>query len=109
MPWLIREGEVLATLEVPVALGGRLRALMGRERLDGAVLLRPAWSVHTLGCRFPVDLAYCDRNLVVRSVQTLRPYRVGLPRVGMACVVAAEAGAFERWRLRPEDQLEVKG
>ncbi|MGH9073338.1 MAG: DUF192 domain-containing protein [Acidimicrobiales bacterium] len=109
MPWLIRDGEVLATLEVVEAFPARVRGLLGRDGMDGALLLRPARSVHTIGMRFPIDVAFCDAELVVRSVATMRPYRMGLPRPAARCVVEARAGAFERWRLGPGDKLEIKG
>ena len=109
MPWLLREGEVLAAVDVAESFGDRLRGLLGREGLDGALVLRPARSVHTLGMRFPIDVAFCDRDLVVLDTVSLPPYRMTLPRWRARCVLEAEAGAFERWRLRRGDRLEIKG
>ncbi|MGH9128727.1 MAG: DUF192 domain-containing protein [Acidimicrobiales bacterium] len=109
MPWIIRDGEVLATLEVATSMWQRTRGLLGRDCIDGALLLRHTRSVHTLGMRFAIDVAYCDADLVVRSVATMVPWRVGLPRPRSRCVLEASAGAFERWQLQPGDQLEVKG
>lgn len=109
MPWLIRDGEVLAALEVAQSFESRMRGLLGRDGLEGALLLRPARSVHSLGMRFPIDVAFCDRNLVVLDTVRLRPYRLTRPRLRSHCVIEAEAGAFDRWRLRRGDQLEVKG
>lgn len=109
MAWCIRDGEVLATLEVAESVLARSRGLLGRDGIDGALLLRPAHSVHTLGMRFPIDVAYCDSELVVLAVATMQPWRVGMPRPRSHCVLEASAGAFERWRLKPGDRLEVKG
>jgi uncharacterized membrane protein (UPF0127 family) len=109
MAWLMRDGEVLASLEVADSFGARLRGLMGREGCDGAMLLRPARSVHTVGMRFPIDVAFCDRELRVVATRTMSRFRVGRPRLKARCVLEAEAGAFERWQLRPGDQLEIKG
>ncbi len=108
MPWLLRDGQVLATLEVAGSRSARARGLLGRDGIDGAILLRPARSVHTLGMRFPIDVAYCDSALQVVSARCMRPYRMGLPRLRACCVVEAEAGAFERWQLRPGDTLEIR-
>ena len=108
MPWLIRDGQVLASVEVAETFGSRLRGLLGREGVEGALLLRPARSVHSLGMRFPVDVAFCDRDLVVVRTVFLRPRRVTRPCLRAQCVIEAEAGAFERWNLRPGDKLEVK-
>ena len=107
--WLLRDGEVLAALEVADSFGSRLRGLLGRDGIDGAMLFRPAKSVHTIGMRFPIDVAFCTDDLTVLDTRTMAAFRLGLPRLKARCVIEAEAGAFERWRLRPGDQLEVKG
>jgi uncharacterized membrane protein (UPF0127 family) len=109
MAWLLREGEVLATLEVAESFTGRARGLLGRDGIDGAILLRPARSVHSIGMRFPIDVAFCDADLVVLATLSLERHRLCLPRVRARCVVEAEAGAFERWKLRTGDRLEIKG
>lgn len=109
MPWLIRDGEVLATLEIAGTRQARRRGLLGRDGLEGALLLRPGRAVHTLGMRFPIDVAYCDAELRVRSVRTMVPWRIGAPRPRSRAVVEAEAGAFARWGLSVGDLLEVKG
>jgi len=108
--WLIRDGEVLAALEVAEGRWARSRGLLGRDGIDGALLLQPARSVHTVGMRFPIDVAFCDGDLrVVHIVCPMARYRLGVPRIRARMVIEAEAGAFERWRLRPGDQLEIKG
>ena len=108
MPWLLRDGDVLAAAEVASSFGQRLKGLLGRDGVDGALVLRPAKSVHTIGMRFPIDVAFCDRELRVLAVRTLRPHRMTAPRPKAKVVIEAEAGAFERWRLRPGDQLEIR-
>ena len=112
MAWLLRDGDVLAYVEVAEGFRTRLRGLLGRDpgTFDGALLLAPARSVHTIGMRFPIDLAFCDEDFRVIHVHTpLRPYRVTRIRWKARCVLEAEAGAFERWRLQIGDQLELKG
>ena len=109
MPWLLRDGEVLAVLEVAEGATGRARGLLGRDGIEGAILLKPARSVHTLGMRFPIDVAFCDGDMTVLDTVRMARYRVGRPRLRARCVVEAEAGAFDRWSLRPGDTLEIKG
>lgn len=108
MPWLLRDDEVLASLEVATSMTDRSRGLLGRDGIEGALLLRPGRSVHTLGMRFDLDVAFCDAGMVVLDTVTMRRWRLGLPRWQARCVLEAEAGAFDRWRLRPGDRLEVR-
>jgi len=106
--WLVREGDVLASLETADSFVSRLRGLLGRDGIDGAYLIKPAMSVHTLGMRFPIDVAYCDGGLTVIGTVTMRPNRVGILRPRARCVIEAHAGAFERWHLRAGDKLEIR-
>jgi hypothetical protein len=100
---------VLASLEVADGRGARSRGLLGRDGCEGALLLRPARSVHTLGMRFPIDVAFCDDQLRVIRMVTMPRHRVSRPVWRSRVVIEAEAGAFARWQLQPGDQLEVKG
>ena len=107
MAWLLRDGEVLAALEIASTRNERRRGLLGRDGIEGALLLKPARSVHTIGMRFPIDVAFCDRELAVVAVRCMRRYRMSRPRLRASCVIEASAGAFDRWGLRVGDRLEV--
>lgn len=100
---------MLAAAEIAGSSRSRLKGLLGRDGIDGALVLRPASSVHTFGMRFSIDVAFCDRQLIVLDTKCLPPNRMTRPRLRAHCVIEAESGAFERWRLRPGDQLELKG
>jgi uncharacterized membrane protein (UPF0127 family) len=108
MAWLVREGEVLASLELADGLAARVRGLLGRDGCEGALLLMGTRTVHSVGMRFALDVAFLDRELRVLGVTTLPPWRLARWRPRTRAVLEAEAGAFERWRLRPGDRLEVK-
>ncbi len=109
MAWLLRDGEVLASLEVAESRRDRRRGLLGRDGIEGAILLRPARSVHTMGMRFPIDVAFCDADLRVVRVVRMRRHRMSRLVWRSRAVIEAEAGAFDRWKLLPGDELEVKG
>lgn len=94
-------------LEIAASYGTRRRGLLGRTGLDGALLITPCNSVHTIRMRFPIDVAYLDKRLKVVDVHTLKPGRLPLPRLRARHVLEAEAGAMERWGLRPGVQLSV--
>jgi uncharacterized membrane protein (UPF0127 family) len=106
--WLIRDEEVLAALEIADHWRERQRGLLGRDGIGGALLIRPAHQVHSFGMRFPIDVAFCSKDLVVLRTLSLRPGRITRPSVRGCCVIEAELGAFDRWRLHPGDQLEVR-
>ncbi len=108
MPWLLRDDEVLATLEVAEERRSRRRGLLGRDGIEGALLLRPARAVHTVGMRFAIDVAFCDADLRVVRTVTMPRNRVGRPCLKARCVLEAEAGTFAHWELRTGDQLEVE-
>ncbi|MFE9093999.1 DUF192 domain-containing protein [Streptomyces sp. NPDC007264] len=95
-------------LEVARSARARRRGLLGRDGIEGALLLSPASAVHTLGMRFAIDVAHLDRKLRVVAVRTMRPGRVGLPRARARHVLEAEAGAMERWGIRPGARLVVR-
>ncbi len=87
-------------LEVAASYRARTRGLLGRDGIEGALLLTPAGSVHTFRMRFAIDVAYLDRDLRVLAVVTMPPGRLGLPRVRSRHVLEAAAGAMTGWGLR---------
>ena len=108
MAWLVREGDVLATAEIADTKRARRRGLIGRREFEGALVLLSCRHVHTFFMRFPMDVAFCDRNGTVLRTCRLRPWRVSSLVASAAFVIEAEAGAFERWNLRAGDEVEVK-
>jgi len=108
VPWLLLDETVLASLDVADTARRRTRGLLGRDGIDGALLLTPARAVHTVGMRFPVDVAYCDRDLVVVRTCRMAPNRLGRPCLKAHSVLEAEAGAFAQWGVAPGVRLEVR-
>jgi uncharacterized membrane protein (UPF0127 family) len=106
--WLLRDGQVLAAAEVARTIAARTKGLLGQSGYEGALVLHHTSSVHSLGMRFAIDVAFLDRNLVVVDVTELRPWRIALPRVRARSVLEAQAGAFARWDLKVGDQLELR-
>ncbi|WP_037912748.1 DUF192 domain-containing protein [Actinacidiphila yeochonensis] len=94
-------------LRIAASYRARTRGLLGRDGIEGALLLTPAGSVHTVRMRFAIDVAYLDRRLRVLAVRTMRPGRLGLPRPRSRHVLEAEAGAFARWGVVRGAVLEV--
>ena len=109
MTWLVRDDNVLAVAEVATSHRHRLRGLMGRDDVEGALVLHPCRHVHTFGMRFPIDVAFCDAAGVVLHVCTLPPRRMSRPVLRSAYAIEARAGSFDRWNLHPGDVIEIKG
>jgi uncharacterized membrane protein (UPF0127 family) len=107
MAWLVREGEVLATAEVAATRRDRRRGLLGRDGVDGVIVLRPCRQVHTIGMRFPVDVVWCDSEGRVLRVATLERARISRPVMRARLVIEAEAGSARRWGLRCGDVVEI--
>lgn len=104
----MRDDRVLASLEVPEGRRGKAKGLLGRDSFEGAILLRGARSVHTVGMTFDLDIALLDADNVVIKTLRLRRNRVSAPIVRAKAVLEAEAGAFGLWDLKIGDELEIR-
>jgi|SRR5579872_2266945 len=83
----------------------RMRGLLGRASLapDEGMLFRPTGSVHTAFMRFPIDVVFCNRELVVLGVErALAPWKAA-GRRGAKVVVELAAGAADG--VEPGDRL----
>lgn len=108
MAWLLCEGKAVASLEVADTLETRLRGLLGRTEFEGAFLITPASSVHTLGMKFPIDVAFIDNDMLVLDSITMVPNRLSRPRRHSRMIIEASAGAFSRWDLQRGCRVEVR-
>ena len=105
---LVCGGRVVAPAEIALTRRRRRRGLLGRDGIDGALLLPSARSVHTLGMRFAIDVAHLDRSGVVVRTTTMPPGRVGRYVLRSRSVLEAGAGSFARWGLHVGDRVEVR-
>ncbi|MEV6395158.1 DUF192 domain-containing protein [Streptomyces sp. NPDC051907] len=104
----LRVGDVSLPVEIAASYGPRRRGLLGRNGIEGALLLTPCNSVHTFRMRFTIDVAYLDRELTVLDVHTLKPGRLSAPRLRARHVLEAEAGSMTGWGLRPGVRLAIE-
>jgi uncharacterized membrane protein (UPF0127 family) len=109
MAWLVRGEEVLAAAEIAVTRPQRRKGLVGRDDVEGVLVIRPCRQVHTARMRFPIDVAFCDRDGFVLHLATITPWRLSRPVPRAYFAVEARAGAFERWKLVVGDIVEVRG
>jgi hypothetical protein len=108
MAWLVTEGRVLASCETVTHRRDKGRGLLGRDGIEGALVLRNCRWVHTLGMRFALDVAYLDEAGIVVKTVHMRRHRVGAPVWRARTAVEAQEGAFGRWGLRVGDVVEVR-
>jgi uncharacterized membrane protein (UPF0127 family) len=75
----------------------RMRGLLGRSGLEPGegMLFRPAGSIHMMFMRFPIDVLFCDRDLVVVGIEhDLKPWKTA-KRKGAKAVVELPVGGAE--------------
>lgn len=94
-------------LEIAASYRARTRGLLGRDTIDGALLLTPAGSIHTFRMRFAIDVAYLTRDLTVLAIRTMPPDRLGAPRLRSRHILEATAGSMAKWALLPGVQVTV--
>ncbi len=109
MGWLVTdETRVLASAEIAESRSQRRTGLLGRDHLDGALVLRPCRWIHTIKMRFAIDVAYLDADGTVIKIDRIVPNRLPLPVRRSVAVIEAQAGAFERWDLKIGDVVEIR-
>jgi uncharacterized protein len=107
--WLLCGDRVLASLELATTRADRRRGLLGRDTIDGAIMLERTRWVHTVGMRFAIDVAFLDKEGAVIKLITMTPRRIGVPMLSARRIIEARAGAFALWGLQLGDQLETRG
>ena len=104
MAWLVCDARVLASAEVADTRRARRRGLIGRDSMEGALVIAPCRWIHTIGMKFPIDVAYLDPDgVVVKTIQMQRSawaFRSGVPgRSSRPRPVRSAAGA-SAWATR---------
>jgi uncharacterized membrane protein (UPF0127 family) len=107
MPWLVRNDTPLVSAEVARSARARRRGLLGRDRIDGVLVLPGCRQVHTIGMRFPLDVAWCARDGRVLRAGRLEAWRLSRVVLRAHFVVEAQAGMLDQWQITVGDILEV--
>lgn len=104
-----RRQVLVPRLQPARTFGARLRGLMFRPPLapEAALWLVPCQALHTLGMRFPLDIIFLDRHLVVvAAFWAVPPGRPGLHARKAHSAVEAVAGALQG-RVEIGDSLRI--
>ena len=108
MAWIVSDGIVMASAEVANDRRSRKKGLLGRDHLDGALVVNGCRWIHTFGMRFPLDVAYLDAEGNGIKTVRMQRHRLGAPVPRARSVIEAEAGAFARWGLHVGLVIELR-
>ena len=89
----------------------RAIGLLGRDALGAGegLLLKPCGSVHTLGMRLSIDVAFLDDDgCVVSTRPSLTPGRVAVGGSAARAALELEAGTLDYTGTRPGDNLIIE-
>ncbi len=105
-------GRVVArNAKIAATFWTRLKGLLGKTHLpptDG-LLLKKCGSIHTFFMKFPIDVAYLDKNMVVAAIYpAVRPWRTLPGARGGVHTLEMAAGAFSLAGLEVGHRLEVR-
>lgn len=105
---LLCDGREVGPVRIAASRRARYRGLLGQDRMEGALLLLRTNGVHTLGMRFPIDVAYLSKGLEVLDVVHLRPNRWSRNRLTARHTLEMAGGEFRKWRIAAGSQLSVE-
>lgn len=108
MAWLVVNDQVVAPLEVATSRSARRKGLLGRQGIEGAMLLSPARSVHTFKMKFTIDVAHLDAEMRVLVVRTMKPGRLGRLVWRARHVLETEQGMLRSLGIVAGVQIEVR-
>jgi uncharacterized membrane protein (UPF0127 family) len=107
----LTSGKALALdLAVADSFFARLKGLLGKRELPQGegLWIKSCSSVHTFGMRFPIDVAFLDRDLrVVAVAKTLRPNRVSPFCLKAISVLELPAGTLDASVTVVGDRIEI--
>lgn len=105
MATLLCDGREVAPVRIAASRRARYRGLLGEESIDGALLLLKTNGVHTLGMRFPIDVAYLTKDLTVIDIIQLKPNRWSRNRLTARHTLETAWGTMDTWGIARGSQL----
>ncbi len=102
--------EIAHTVTEARGLWQRMKGLIGTKSLDKSETLwiKRCNSIHTYFMSFPIDLAFVDKNLVVKSVYTqTQPWKVIFPIWKASSVFEFNSGVLSDENISVGDKLNV--
>lgn len=100
---------LLTKVEKADTFFGRLKGLLGKGSLSKGegLLIKPCSSVHTIGMKFPIDVAFVDKdNKVIHIIEDMKKGKVSPIVKKSKFVLEAKSGAFKD-KLSLGDRVEI--
>jgi uncharacterized protein len=109
-----RQTVVASQLRATTGAWGRMKGLIGMSGADFkpgmGLWINPAEGVHTIGMRFPIDVAYLDeKRRVVHVCNNLRPMRFAALKLNAHSVIELPAGTLAHSGTNVGDLLLILG
>jgi len=104
-----RQLEVLRKVEMADTFIARLKGLLGRESLEAGsgLLINPCNSIHCFFMKFPIDVAFVDKDQrVIRVIAGMKPFSTSPIVSGAKYVIEANTGEFNG-KLEQGDIVEM--
>lgn len=102
---------VLATkLKVADGFYSRLKGLIGSSFFTAGegLWMAQCRAIHTIGMRFPIDVIFVDRDLIVRkTVKSLRPFCPIVGCLSAKSVLELPEGSIEKAQVEVGDRIEI--
>jgi uncharacterized protein len=106
-----KEGLSIASqVRVAASFWSRAKGLLGRSELASTegLLFEPGGSVHTVGMRIVIDVAFLDRDYrVLKTSSGLQPFRGALAPRGTRFTLELANRRLEQAGVKAGDQLRV--
>lgn len=108
---LSRDTVVLGEAEMADSFWLRLKGLLGRKGLlpGKGMIIKPCRSVHTIGMKFAIDVAFVDRhNRICHLVENMGPCKVSPTIKRSSYVIESPAGTFGNTQTLVGDEVELE-
>ncbi|MFB0918670.1 MAG: DUF192 domain-containing protein [Clostridiaceae bacterium] len=99
---------VLKELKIASTFWSRFMGLMGKiPAIDEGLLIKPCNSIHCFFMKVPIDVLFIDdENIVVKKIDSMKPWRVSPIVLGSKAVIEANAGVFKD--INEGDKLSIQ-
>lgn len=108
MATLLCEGRAVAPVRVAASRRARYRGLLGEDSIERALLLLRTNGVHTIGMRFPIDVAYLSKDMRVVAVVHMKPNRWSRNRFTARHTLEVAPGVLEEWEITRGARLGIQ-